>query len=127
VLFFVGLVMWLVQQSSIRKQADFEPPSVRRKKRQEAHAMLISTYKAIASLTHSLAGWLAGWCRDGTNQLTRDVVEDRYRNLDQVKDAMRQAGLESSNLIIGVDYSKSNEYNGMISYDGKCLHEVTIP
>jgi E3 ubiquitin-protein ligase RGLG len=52
------------------------------------------------------------------------MVEDRYRNLDQVKAAIRQAGLESSNLIIGVDYSKSNEYNGMVSYGGKCLHEV---
>jgi hypothetical protein len=32
--------------------------------------------------------------------------------LFQVTDALAQAGLESSNLIVGIDFTKSNEWTG---------------
>jgi E3 ubiquitin-protein ligase RGLG len=32
--------------------------------------------------------------------------------------------LESSQLIIGVDFTKSNEWNGKVSNGGKCLHDL---
>ncbi|KAJ0836524.1 hypothetical protein HanRHA438_Chr16g0767941 [Helianthus annuus] len=44
-----------------------------------------------------------------------------YRNY-QVKSALAQAGLESSNLIVGMDFTISNEWTGMRSYNERSLH-----
>uniref|UniRef100_A0A803M709 RING-type domain-containing protein n=1 Tax=Chenopodium quinoa TaxID=63459 RepID=A0A803M709_CHEQI len=37
-------------------------------------------------------------------------IADNYRTLDEVTAALAQAGLESSNLIVGIDFTKSNEW-----------------
>jgi len=52
------------------------------------------------------------------------AVIDKYRTYSEVQEALREAGLESSNLIIGVDYTKSNEYTGKRTFQGKCLHYI---
>lgn len=38
------------------------------------------------------------------------------KNCLQVTAALAQAGLESSNLIVGIDFTKSNEWTGFSSY-----------
>jgi len=53
-----------------------------------------------------------------------EAIPDRYRTLDEVQQALRKAGLESSNLIIGIDFTKSNTWNGKNTFGGKNLHEV---
>lgn len=50
---------------------------------------------------------------------------DQYRNIYQVQEALQAAGLESSNLIIGIDFTKSNEWTGKHSFDGLSLHTIT--
>eukprot|EP01133_Synstelium_polycarpum_P005946 gene5946-6886_t len=52
------------------------------------------------------------------------AITDKFQSLDQVQDALRKAGLESSNLIIGIDYTKSNTWNGKRTFGGRCLHEI---
>ncbi|KAL5998241.1 hypothetical protein ACLOJK_009179 [Asimina triloba] len=42
--------------------------------------------------------------------------DDKHIVYSQVTDALRQAGLESSNLIIGIDFTKSNEWTGPTSF-----------
>ncbi|OWM63526.1 hypothetical protein CDL15_Pgr019476 [Punica granatum] len=37
-------------------------------------------------------------------------IADNFTSLDQVTAALREAGLESSNLIVGIDFTKSNEW-----------------
>ena len=37
---------------------------------------------------------------------------DKIRFSWQVTDALREAGLETSNLIVGIDFTKSNEWTG---------------
>ncbi|KAF2069420.1 hypothetical protein CYY_009255 [Polysphondylium violaceum] len=52
-------------------------------------------------------------------------IKDKFQSLEEVQTALRNAGLESSNLIIGVDYTKSNTWNGKRTFGGKCLHDIT--
>jgi len=55
------------------------------------------------------------------------AIPDKYQSLGEVQDALRTAGLESSNLIIGIDYTKSNQWNGKNTFGGKCLHDLSNP
>ncbi|XP_026657371.2 E3 ubiquitin-protein ligase RGLG2-like isoform X1 [Phoenix dactylifera] len=51
-------------------------------------------------------------------------IGDDYHSLDQVTEALSQAGLESSNLIVGIDFTKSNEWTGRVSFNRRCLHDI---
>lgn len=51
-------------------------------------------------------------------------IGDDYRSIEQVTEALREAGLESSNLIVGIDFTKSNEWTGKKSFNGRSLHAV---
>ena len=42
--------------------------------------------------------------------------KDRFFSYDELEDGLRKAGLESSNLIIGIDFTRSNETNGGYPY-----------
>ncbi|GFH21982.1 predicted protein, partial [Haematococcus lacustris] len=42
----------------------------------------------------------------------------------QVQDALRKEGLESSNLVLAIDYTGSNEWTGKNSFGGRCLHAL---
>ncbi|KAH3759263.1 copine family protein 1 [Pelomyxa schiedti] len=52
------------------------------------------------------------------------AIPDKYKTLEQVQQGLREAGLESSNLILGIDYTKSNTWTGKVSFGGKCLHSL---
>ncbi|KAF7806013.1 E3 ubiquitin-protein ligase RGLG2-like [Senna tora] len=51
-------------------------------------------------------------------------IEDNYISLDQVTEALAGAGLESSNLIVGIDFTKSNEWTGARSFQRRSLHHI---
>ncbi|KAK0590025.1 hypothetical protein LWI29_021791 [Acer saccharum] len=52
-------------------------------------------------------------------------IADDYNSLDQVTEALARAGLESSNLIVGIDFTKSNEWTGSRSYNRRSLHHIS--
>ncbi|KAL2320188.1 hypothetical protein Fmac_029157 [Flemingia macrophylla] len=52
------------------------------------------------------------------------TISDHYNSLDQVTEALARAGLESSNLIVGVDFTKSNEWTGKKSFNRRSLHHI---
>jgi len=49
---------------------------------------------------------------------------DKYTSLEQVTSELQRAGLQSTNLILGIDYTSSNEENGQYTFGGKSLHEI---
>ncbi|CAA3016857.1 E3 ubiquitin- ligase RGLG2-like [Olea europaea subsp. europaea] len=51
-------------------------------------------------------------------------IADNYNSLEEVTEALSRAGLESSNLIVGIDFTKSNEWTGKRSYNGRSLHHI---
>jgi len=52
------------------------------------------------------------------------AIADHFNTMEEVQDALRRSGLESSNLIIGVDFTKSNEWTGKNTFGGRCLHDL---
>ncbi|XP_071734975.1 E3 ubiquitin-protein ligase RGLG2-like [Rutidosis leptorrhynchoides] len=52
------------------------------------------------------------------------TIADSYNSLEQVTEALARAGLESSNLILGIDFTKSNEWTGSRSFNRKSLHHI---
>jgi hypothetical protein len=51
-------------------------------------------------------------------------IPDRFTTIEQVQQALREAGLESSNLILGIDYTGSNSWTGTVTFGGKNLHHI---
>ncbi|KAL5746659.1 hypothetical protein ACOSP7_027805 [Xanthoceras sorbifolium] len=51
-------------------------------------------------------------------------IPDNFKPPDQVMAALREAGLESSNLILGIDFTKSNEWTGRASFNRRSLHAI---
>lgn len=67
-----------------------------------------------------------------TEQVTRvpqqqqfHTIKDNYESIDDLKQDLKKSGLESSRMIIGIDFTQSNERNGEKSFDGKSLHDIT--
>ncbi|PKA54521.1 E3 ubiquitin-protein ligase RGLG1 [Apostasia shenzhenica] len=61
--------------------------------------------------------------RRGNHKLL-NFIPDNFSSLDQVTSALRESGLESSNLILGIDFTKSNEWTGRRSFKRKSLHAI---
>jgi len=53
------------------------------------------------------------------------TIKDKFHTLDEVSQALRTHGLESSNLVVGVDFTKSNLWNGKRTFGGRSLHHLT--
>ncbi|KAA8529660.1 hypothetical protein F0562_034240 [Nyssa sinensis] len=51
-------------------------------------------------------------------------IADNYQTLEQVTAALAHAGLESSNLVVGIDFTKSNEWTGARSFNRRSLHHI---
>uniref|UniRef100_A0A7N0VJN7 RING-type domain-containing protein n=1 Tax=Kalanchoe fedtschenkoi TaxID=63787 RepID=A0A7N0VJN7_KALFE len=51
-------------------------------------------------------------------------IADCYETLEEVTSALAHAGLESSNLIVGIDFTKSNEWTGAKSFNRRNLHHI---
>ncbi|CAK9320226.1 unnamed protein product [Citrullus colocynthis] len=62
---------------------------------------------------------------DHRRKIDYRYIADNFSSLDQVISALRHEGLESSNLILGVDFTKSNEWTGRHSFRRKSLHSVS--
>ncbi|ETK78889.1 hypothetical protein L915_15201 [Phytophthora nicotianae] len=47
-----------------------------------------------------------------------------FQSLGELRGALRWSGLRSTNLIIGIDFTRSNTWNGKLSLGGRSLHFI---
>lgn len=52
------------------------------------------------------------------------AIQDKFSTVTEVSDAIKLAGLESSNLMIGIDFTASNEWQGRKTFSGRSLHHI---
>jgi E3 ubiquitin-protein ligase RGLG len=52
------------------------------------------------------------------------AIRDNFETLEQVQEALRKGGLESSQLMVGIDFTKSNTWTGKDSFGGRSLHTI---
>lgn len=50
------------------------------------------------------------------------IIRDNFASLEEVSSALAEAGLESSSLLVAIDFTKSNEWAGKRTHGGACLH-----
>lgn len=62
---------------------------------------------------------------DNDDKIHVDSIADNFDRLYELSDAVKAAGLERSNVIIGIDFSASNEWQGRNSFHHKSLHETS--
>lgn len=53
------------------------------------------------------------------------AIGDNFKSIEEVQQHLIREGLESSNLILGIDYTGSNQVTGAKSFNGKNLHECS--
>lgn len=51
--------------------------------------------------------------------------EDHFETFEEVSKACKRAGLDRCQLIVGVDFTASNEWQGRKTFGGQCLHRVS--
>lgn len=52
------------------------------------------------------------------------INPDKYTTIKDVQDALRREGIEESNIVFGIDYTKSNETSGKYTFNGDSLHSI---
>ncbi|CAF5198138.1 unnamed protein product, partial [Rotaria magnacalcarata] len=52
------------------------------------------------------------------------VIKDDFASLDEIHNAIKEVGLDHSQLIFGIDYTISNLETGKTSFNGLSLHHI---
>lgn len=55
------------------------------------------------------------------------MIPDQYKSFDELTAALRRSGMEKSQLVVGVDFTASNDTNGQRSFGGRSLHDISDP
>jgi len=55
---------------------------------------------------------------------TFKTIGDRFRTFEELQAGLRLAGLESSHLIVGIDFTASNTWTGNRTFGGRSLHAL---
>ena len=63
-------------------------------------------------------------CLDQEYEMHVERISDNFKTLYEISDAVKVAGLEHSNVIIGIDFSASNEWQGRNCFNHKSLHYI---
>ncbi|KAM4080288.1 hypothetical protein ACJW30_11G003700 [Castanea mollissima] len=59
----------------------------------------------------------------GNTSIVRGMAHS-YSSLEEVSAALSKEGLKASKLLIGIDFTKSNEWTGKVSFNNRSLHAI---
>ncbi|XP_075644351.1 E3 ubiquitin-protein ligase RGLG4-like [Castanea sativa] len=59
----------------------------------------------------------------GNTSIVRGMAHS-YSSLEEVSAALSKEGLKASKLLIGIDFTKSNEWTGKVSFNNRSLHGI---
>lgn len=65
---------------------------------------------------------MLGWSDEGEDVFK--AFTEHFKSLDDISEACKKIGMEQCNLIIGIDFSASNEWQGRKSFNSCCLHKI---
>ena len=60
-----------------------------------------------------------------TGAVTFDAIVNEFLNLKEISCAIQKAGLEKCQLILGIDFTASNEWQGRRTFSRKSLHAIS--
>ena len=53
-----------------------------------------------------------------------DHIKDIFTSIECVSEAIVRAGVRKARLVLGIDLTASNEWQGRLSFNGNCLHKL---
>lgn len=65
--------------------------------------------------------------KSGKSEVNYLKIGNNYETWDGLISALRKVGLESSNLLLAIDFTKSNNWQGKNTYGDKSLHTIENP
>ncbi|CAG2245946.1 RGLG [Mytilus edulis] len=106
------LLFWLYKKRDKREKKpseseELENATVRRRRLKHQPSLL-----ALLGLSHRY------------NDRSFCPIEDHFHSFTEVSEACKRAGLEKCGLIIGVDFTASNEWQGRKTFSSQCLHKI---
>ncbi|GMP33950.1 hypothetical protein CsSME_00007042 [Camellia sinensis var. sinensis] len=60
----------------------------------------------------------------GQPSVSERKSENNFNNIDEVTTALAHSGLETANLIVGIDFTRTNKWAGATSFHGRSLHHI---
>ncbi|CAL1546663.1 unnamed protein product [Lymnaea stagnalis] len=122
----IGMVLyWLYQQQRSQRQRQQESDyTVNNNDGNSESNILTTSYYSRQSRTVSQSSLLSILGLSYNGYKTFFAFEDRFCNFDEVGRACRKAGLEKCGLIVGIDFSASNEWQGRKTFGAQNLHKV---
>lgn len=81
-------------------------------------------WESVQAVWKSFVGVMAPTTTYGLPKEEFTTIKDSFKSVDEIKKELRKLGLESSNLIIGIDYTQSNETQGARTLGGNSLHFI---
>ncbi|KAK6967443.1 copine family protein 2 [Biomphalaria glabrata] len=120
----VGMLLyWQYQRQRAQRQQELDDAE-RDYPDYEGSIQTTARYSRQNRLTASQSSLLSMLGLSYNGYKTFFAFEDRFGNFEDVAKACRKAGLETCGLIVGVDFSASNEWQGRKTFAAQNLHKV---